>query len=389
MRVAQSVHNWIQQGRYSPGDSLPPVRQLANDFEVNKGTVVRALSDLQDAGLIERQGRRLCVAEHDQTQANETQSIHETQANTENSSIHPSNTLISGMLLVVSSIEPRSGVHRSPFWSMRVVEGALSAAQAAHHHAVLLHPDKLDEATLIKLAATQPIGCIVAECVGDRCSGVIKALDKAGIPIVRFGDEVEDSVHSQVNADHRAGTHALVHWLHDHGCRRMLRYVPHTYNRSPPHWLKARRAGYEQALEELGLTKLDAVEYIRPDIGQWDDKPRFEMCVRLAAGHLAEYLIGDQRIDAILTPSDAQTFEVSAAAKLLGRKPGKDLFIAGYDNYAKHAWQYALEPTLPAVTVTHDYVAIGRALVDSLLNTDQSTNSATNVVVPPVLCVPG
>lgn len=44
----------IQSGRYGPGDRLPPERELAHSFAVNRSTVVKALDELKSLGWISR-----------------------------------------------------------------------------------------------------------------------------------------------------------------------------------------------------------------------------------------------------------------------------------------------------------------------------------------------
>jgi GntR family transcriptional repressor for pyruvate dehydrogenase complex len=51
--IAEQVLNLMQSGRLSPGDRLPPERQLAEQFEVNRQAVREALSALQLLGVVQ------------------------------------------------------------------------------------------------------------------------------------------------------------------------------------------------------------------------------------------------------------------------------------------------------------------------------------------------
>lgn len=54
----------IARGGYSPGDKIPSVRDMAVALGVNPNTVQRALSDLEDAGiLVTRRGDGRYVSE--------------------------------------------------------------------------------------------------------------------------------------------------------------------------------------------------------------------------------------------------------------------------------------------------------------------------------------
>jgi len=52
--LRESIRNDILKGKYSPGDKLPPEEKYALLYEVNRGTVNRALSSIEAEGLISR-----------------------------------------------------------------------------------------------------------------------------------------------------------------------------------------------------------------------------------------------------------------------------------------------------------------------------------------------
>lgn len=62
-QVAASVRTDIVAGRLSPGDRLPPARELAEALDINLHTVLRAYQQLRDEKLIDlRRGRGAVVS---------------------------------------------------------------------------------------------------------------------------------------------------------------------------------------------------------------------------------------------------------------------------------------------------------------------------------------
>ncbi len=62
LQVAAAIRRAIAEGEVKPGERMPPAKDLAAVLGANTNTVLRALRDLRDEGLLEfRRGRGITV----------------------------------------------------------------------------------------------------------------------------------------------------------------------------------------------------------------------------------------------------------------------------------------------------------------------------------------
>ena len=54
MQIAAYVRRGLAEGRWKPGEPVPSITTLSQEFEVNRRTAAKALTVLEDEGLLSR-----------------------------------------------------------------------------------------------------------------------------------------------------------------------------------------------------------------------------------------------------------------------------------------------------------------------------------------------
>jgi DNA-binding LacI/PurR family transcriptional regulator len=169
----------------------------------------------------------------------------------------------------------------------------------------------------------------------------------------------------QIAHDHRDGAYQLTKWLFERGCRRILPFGQREDANLA--WLNKRMDGYHDACRECGISPLPPAVFGGGD-RNWRGEDGFKEQVRFHCGSLAEYITGSaDPVDGLLLPSDGPAFFAAEALRMLGREPGRDVLLAGYDNYWGDCRERQFTTTRPDVTVDKLNQELGRRLVETLL----------------------
>jgi DNA-binding LacI/PurR family transcriptional regulator len=194
---------------------------------------------------------------------------------------------------------------------------------------------------------------------------VARQLRNRSVPVVAYGYAGALGFDS-VTSDHAAGCEELCNWLIQQGKRRILRVWEHPLGTEIPEWRKQRDLGYENALRAAGLEVLPYIEIpALPEVAI-QTRQDFEMRARLILGYLWEHFNGPAPADAILALTDGATYPITAACRLLGKQPNRDVTIVGYDNYWQDSPHRQWESTRPAATVDKLNLDLGQELMNLL-----------------------
>ncbi len=355
IRVETQLRSWLNSGELRPGDALPPERELSARLAVNRNAVRWALSQLQREGRIEAKGPRTRVVSNPGT------------AEPGTNSIMRDTIVIIGVLTepVLAAPDPRRHV-----WPEAVEDNARREVGRVGRHFMSLHPKKLHGQTIAHLVTSNPCGLIIPDLydVNEDFVKAIHDLNDLRLKVVVYGGRPEYDDLDRVISDHEAGAYELTRWLLAQGRRRIAMFFHHTPDL---YWVRSRRAGYERAMREAGIEPLDTIHFEACPFSPELTEAYFTKTSRHMVGYLVDHvskLSGNTPVDALMLESDGLAYPVAAACRLLGREPGSDVLIAGYDGYGMGSWERKFEPCGPQVTMDKCHPEIGRALVQLLMD---------------------
>jgi len=351
-QVYEQILGWINQQQIPPGSRIPSERSLAKHFNATRSAVRQALARLVAEGKIHARSPRIrVIAEQEGQQQKRSATI---------------------SILTHIQAKTNSGITRS-FISWMYHYGLLSALHDVGRSVLYIPPMPTAAEILRRIEAERPCGMmILADALeGAHAKAVIDLIRSISLPLCINADVLPKAIMQSlpcdsVAADHRQGCYMLTTWLIQQGRKRILRFWPDTTQIRQCAWVEARNAGYEQACAEHGITPLPPLWV--PMIDGLPERERLDKQARINAGFLLDAFAGPQPVDAILVISDGMYFEVAAACRRLGRLPGKDVLICGYDNYWMELHDARIwEPSTPSATIDNRYTEIGRGMVDLLL----------------------
>lgn len=348
-RASEALAAALDAGRWPAMSRLPGEMHLAAELGVARGTVRRALQRLAAQGrLIAKPHAGFLVAPGGAGGAP-----------------------LAGTVVLVTA----TGLLDFPFaeeYPAATVIGAQRGAAGLGAHLLLITTARWDAATQEAMAARRPAAVVIADIIGDdRAIATATAARLPGIPLVWHADP--DDAPPGIDcaaADQAQGGRLLVG-----AARERRRRAPLLLDtvRSPAPWWRRRREAIAAAWAEAGLP----LRCVPTDIAERSDRPdaaNFSRRARIYAGYLAEELAAGRRPDAIFVTSDSDVPPLTAACRLAGLDPGRDLDVFGFDGYWSRTWEREREPLPPLATVRANHVTVGQRLLALALRGDREAN---------------
>lgn len=355
-----------------PWGLLPPERELAERVGVSRPTLRLVLAEMEKRGQILRGNGARRVAESSPSFFTNGQNTVGVLDNSLSAPTGPDNS--------------------APGWEHHIQNAAKQVIAEAGVHLLFFGRRDWTDEEIDQLAGQGLAGLLVFRpaIAADAARRVVEAMKAAGVPTVIYGfaDGFPDT--DSVSHDHEQGQYLATRYLIEKcGCRRIVRLWGLWRGAERPAWLVYRDRGYERAMREADLPVADPIalgvaksHVSRPEL--------FEHVRRLAAGYLVEHIHGPDAPDAVVCASDGYVFPTASACRLLGRVPGRDIHIAGYDNMFRDHPYREFESYLPAVTIDKNNKRLGRALGRMVLDRLEGQTDAPgrHHLEPPQIVIP-
>lgn len=372
VRVALELRDQIQRGVYQFGDRLPTEDALTQTFGVSRPTVRASLDLLEQEGLIRRNESRARIVCAIQPPKSESPS-----------SLHRAVAILGGHSSPLPTYQKQHG------WWGYVQASTQAALSEARCHALLMDQSAIDDTFLAQLVEDRPKGLIMLRESARNELGrrILARFHEAGIPVVVCGYEPELAEYDMVGSNHRVGARDLTRFLIGRGRRRILRlWQSYRGELTTYSWFQQRDLGFRDGIAEAGLEELPPLAYIAP-VDHPQAQAGYEFNTHALVGYLLKHLGGDNPVDAIMVPSDGLLFSVASACRILGREPGRDIDIVGYDNYWQDCTDRRWESYIPPATVDKRNIEVGKALVAMLMERSSGQLPATpkHLLIPPEL----
>ncbi len=373
---ATNLHERLRAlvGGLPPGSRIPPLRELATRLEVSHVLVAKLMHQLEGDGVVIQGSQRIRYTATPRAGAT-------TQRG-----------LPTGTVVVVSEVTQADPTNPFLYHTQTLLALSRILHQAQMQTLLIRPPTSAED--LERLSVLDADGWIVTEHALIAMPQLLPLLAKRareGRAVAIAADtltaaQIADFPGATVCTDHRGGAAALVGVLAKRGRRRLaVAWTDRAHPDLGMQWMCERAAGIAEGCARHGLEP--ALPLTLPTLPHCPDPHLgFERQTDAWAGGLIRSVLRDaDPIDGLLAVSDGSTYPLLAASRLLGRDPGVDLDVTGYDNYWQGVPERAWAGAVPCATIDKDGVAVGtqlaKVMIDPLRRRDR-------IVVPSRLVIP-
>ncbi len=319
----------ILDGSLPPGSRLPTELDLAEEYNISRGTVRQAMTSLVNEGLLERiQGRGTFVR-----------------------AVAPLVRRDRG----IQSVSKRIGLLLSYPGSeldLDILRGVEYAAKSRGYQVTFAYTEESAEQQtndINRLRADGVTGLIIYPLSNMAYSEAIWKLDDDHIPFVLIDRYFPDLDTDYVTSDNFSGAYRATEHLIILGYNRISFCYSHTGTLATTS-VRDRFEGYCKALEEYGLPYDESLVIEHPRLLKGMPDP------------YVEFLTRAERPDAIVASVDYEAVNLMKAAQQVGLRIPEDLALVGFDNL-----RFTAHWNPPLTTVAQSCRDMGAQAVDLII----------------------
>ncbi len=316
IRIRDAIIQRIESGDLKPGDQIPSLREMCQEYGVSSITARRALLDLLNEGIVERRGGLGAFV---------------------------TGALRRATVAVVIIGYSEASWRRDSGSFGQLVGGIASAAweEEASLSVVPINDTARAAASLERLLHDQPIDGVLFRIAGDVDWSILEVPRACGVEAVLIKRIAPDKATPSVVPDAACAGRLAVERLVREGHRRIA-LVATTVS---PDTYRDHRCGFEDAMRKAGLPLLPE---LMPSLARGTREDGFAMATPLLA--LPE------PPTAIVTNSDFLAAGVYEAVMRAGMSIPKDISVVGFDDV-----EFAAHLAPPLTTVRLSYYDLGHA----------------------------
>lgn len=330
----EAIAQWISAGKVGPEGRLPPERVLAEQFEMNRRTVRRALADLVAEGVLYKQARAGCFVRPERPSA-----------------VRRVRAVRRGLVISVPLSRTFEDFVQEPAGIAR--EYLRGIADAGREHGAVVEfqfvpPERHLNYMLDLIEQDPPHGMILYGAGDPKLAGVTERVIKRGIPYIAFQPEKRLSWSkirklglNFVTTDQQDGLRLATAHLIGLGHQRIA-YWEKSEDDSP------RQMGFRQAMKAAGLDVDESMVEEHFDFGS--------SCVPALRSLI------ERGVTALATASDYIAMQVLREARSAGIEVPGRLSVTGYDNNPM-----ADQISPPLTTIAVDRYETGRQMALALV----------------------